>query len=110
MALALNWTGFQGISEGTIMETALEEAVGICSTCNSLPDCRHRLVNHGPIWFCEQFDDYTAPKPMDPHPTQFAVQTNERAGYLGLCSNCENLPQCSYPKLDGGIWHCEEYL
>jgi len=27
----------------------------------------------------------------------------------GLCSYCEEYATCTYPKLEGGVWHCEEY-
>ena len=29
--------------------------------------------------------------------------------YRGLCSLCENRTTCTYPKPEGGVWHCEEY-
>jgi len=27
----------------------------------------------------------------------------------GLCAHCDSRENCSIPKIDGGIWHCEEY-
>lgn len=27
----------------------------------------------------------------------------------GLCAHCDSREICSIPKIDGGIWHCEEY-
>jgi len=35
--------------------------------------------------------------------------SDDTARYKGLCANCENLTVCSFPKHDGGVWHCEEY-
>jgi len=29
--------------------------------------------------------------------------------YSGLCMNCEHRRTCTYPKPEGGIWHCEDY-
>jgi DNA-binding NtrC family response regulator len=30
--------------------------------------------------------------------------------FLGLCSNCDNRETCAYPKPEGGVWRCEEYV
>lgn len=31
------------------------------------------------------------------------------AGYKGLCKNCQKRDDCKLPKLEGGVWRCEEY-
>lgn len=28
---------------------------------------------------------------------------------IGLCLNCEHRDTCTLPRLEGGVWHCEEY-
>lgn len=28
----------------------------------------------------------------------------------GLCVNCANRQTCLFPKPEGGVWHCEEYV
>lgn len=28
---------------------------------------------------------------------------------MGLCWNCANHTNCTFPKSEGGVWHCEEY-
>ncbi len=51
------------------------------------------------------------------NPDISAVTDNEdvrpRAGkpgeLKGLCANCEIRDTCTFPKAEGGIWHCEEY-
>lgn len=30
--------------------------------------------------------------------------------HRGLCVNCANRETCLYPKPEGGVWHCEEYM
>ena len=30
-------------------------------------------------------------------------------GVPGLCRNCARLSNCTYPRPEGGVWHCEEY-
>lgn len=27
----------------------------------------------------------------------------------GLCRNCARLVDCTYPRPEGGVWHCDEY-
>jgi hypothetical protein len=29
--------------------------------------------------------------------------------HLGLCGLCEDRSTCTYPRPEGGVWHCEEY-
>ena len=29
--------------------------------------------------------------------------------FRGLCATCDNADDCSFPKDDAGVWHCEEY-
>jgi len=29
--------------------------------------------------------------------------------YMGLCKSCANRETCTFPKPEGGVWHCEEY-
>lgn len=31
------------------------------------------------------------------------------ADFPGLCRNCARLTDCTYPKPEGGVWHCDEY-
>ena len=30
-------------------------------------------------------------------------------GHGGLCMDCEYRNDCTYPKPEGGVWHCGEY-
>lgn len=99
--------------------TAREEYLGICSTCNYAPDCAHRLRNPGlAVWDCENYGDsvridgaeingglseVVPLRPKSRRPEFDAIE------YKGLCENCENRDECTYPKPEGGVWHCEEY-
>ena len=95
------------------MELAIMEKekknYGICSTCNHLQDCLHRLTNGHVIWFCEQFDDYVPPKPRKHASINPSYKLEEDEGYMGLCVNCELRAECIHSKTPGGIWYCEEY-
>jgi hypothetical protein len=28
----------------------------------------------------------------------------------GLCTSCAERERCPFPKVDGGVWHCEGYI
>jgi hypothetical protein len=90
----------------------------ICMTCNSNEICTTGKNQRGPIWFCEQFDDYVALSEQElpvtafqPPKPQARVRTlgKESIQAKGLCENCESFGICQYIKPNGGVWHCEEY-
>ncbi len=37
-------------------------------------------------------------------------QENDGEVYKGLCMNCANRWSCLFPKSEGGVWHCKEYV
>jgi hypothetical protein len=85
---------------------------GICTTCNYAPECVNSTNSENPVLFCEMFDDYVEPvrkeKPaVQPKPAPKEPETGE---LKGLCVNCENRATCNFPKPEGGVWHCEEYV
>lgn len=91
---------------------------GLCSCCNSLQTCTF-LKNPGhPILQCEEFDGIV-PSPRKKASRSNLLRFNVREStakgkdglghFRGLCSLCENLRACTFPKPEGGVWHCEEY-
>ncbi|MHC4505741.1 MAG: hypothetical protein ACYTFI_20745, partial [Planctomycetota bacterium] len=42
-------------------------------------------------------------------PSPGAGDEDDFARYRGLCGNCEERRSCTFPKPEGGVWHCEEY-
>jgi len=86
---------------------------GLCSTCKYDPDCMYEAASGGAILQCEQYE--LAPSAQAPRraATQARSQSNNATdtnGYAGLCANCENRKTCIYPKPEGGVWHCDEYI
>ena len=85
---------------------------GLCSTCNHLPACLHRLENGLVVWYCEEFDDYV-PHKAKPRNVRQSVAVLPKPsgtdGLMGLCVNCEKRDHCVHAKKVGGVWHCEEY-
>ena len=90
---------------------------GLCMTCNHFQSCMHATRSKGPIWFCEEFDDsgpmrtgpVVATAPTSPPNVANVQSIDLPSTRLGLCSNCEEHPTCTFSKPEGGIWHCEEY-
>jgi hypothetical protein len=62
---------------------------------------------------CEEFDgeSLTPKKPPAPEPARDPVpgQSDLAGEPRGLCRTCECKEICTYPKPEGGVWHCEEF-
>jgi hypothetical protein len=88
--------------------------VGLCVTCRHAMGCTLPGSLDGPVNACEEFD-VLAPfrsrlgEPAVPDETNSPKA--RRLGHLheGLCMDCRGRESCTFPKPDGGIWHCEEY-
>ncbi len=90
--------------------------VGLCETCNNAPSCFHH-ARRGPALFCEMFDDYVSPDATVAARTAVSAQRpfllrhteKEPVRQAGLCVNCEHASHCGHAKVEGGVWHCEDY-
>lgn len=90
---------------------------GICTTCNYMKTCIYILKIDRPIHFCEEFDDImkcnsqpkTESSQCKTSSSKAESQNASNKTYLGLCSNCKFNRFCSFPKPEGGVWHCEEF-
>jgi hypothetical protein len=38
------------------------------------------------------------------------TRSKDPAQYEGLCVNCANRANCLFPKPEGGVWHCKDYV
>ncbi|HSB04982.1 MAG TPA: hypothetical protein VLK23_07265 [Thermodesulfobacteriota bacterium] len=89
-----------------------QEPMGLCSCCKSFQTCTFPRDSGRPILQCEEFDGIVPPhlKMVLPQKTVDAFSArNEIDPCRGLCGLCENHGTCTYPKPEGGVWHCEEY-
>ncbi|MFZ2145772.1 MAG: hypothetical protein WAV28_01025 [Sedimentisphaerales bacterium] len=98
---------------------------GLCMSCRNASSCTFPRESAKPAFYCEEFEiettvsiippekeqplamDSSAAKDKDS--TEFIPSRLRRAGFIGLCSDCEGRQTCTFPKPEGGIWHCEEY-
>lgn len=89
----------------------------LCWTCIHESSCMTLDRPGRLVLECEEFstrklriaDRWQALTRLEPqwHRDPAAAETRSKAE--GLCFDCENRPDCRLRRLDGGIWHCEEY-
>jgi hypothetical protein len=89
------------------------EAPGLCSNCRNVSKCTLRKDHTIPELYCEEFEIGISPSVKAAQVKRISratVDTRDISGkFIGLCRNCDNRKACSFPKPEGGIWHCEEY-
>jgi hypothetical protein len=107
-----------GMLEKWIKELVMSDNTlyrGLCSTCRHASACTFPADVQRPAFYCEEFEIEIAPvrktsKGNASHSTVSPIAVpEESAELIGLCSDCESRHTCIFPKLEGGIWHCEEY-
>jgi len=87
--------------------------VGVCAACKYNPECIYEAASSGVILQCEQFElafPVEAARPTSTQPHAMAGRVADENGYAGLCANCDNRATCIYPRPEGGVWRCEEYV
>ena len=86
---------------------------GLCATCHEAAHCAYARNATGPILFCEMFDEGRPEEQVEADTPRAETQTageKRPAGRLkGLCINCDHRETCTFPKPEGGVWHCQEY-
>ena len=91
---------------------------GLCSTCDMASTCTFPRDPERPIMHCDELDSYQAdtvtPEELlraEPARREAVAETKQKelGKYQGLCVNCENRETCTFPKAEGGVWHCDEY-
>jgi len=89
--------------------------LGLCSTCKNASFCTYPQDPDKPVFYCEEFEIEkpapirTARKEMPQATKSYVTKDKDSTEFIGLCSNCDNRRTCSFPKPEGGVWHCEEY-
>lgn len=89
---------------------------GLCSTCVNASDCTFPRRPGKMVFHCEEFDGgeplprKTVGKAEPQRPALSTIEEKNSVRLIGLCSNCDNRGTCVFPKPEGGVWHCEEYV
>ena len=82
----------------------------LCSTCSHQRACGSRSTPERPILFCELFEVLAAaPTAAAVAPRPERPASAHGVQHRGLCVNCEERDECTMPRPEGGVWHCEEY-
>lgn len=85
---------------------------GLCTTCVNEPQCTFPRSVDRPVMFCEEFDGVVEVKPrllMESPPPTERLAVVDRGRFRGLCMTCEKRETCTFPKPEGGVFHCEEF-
>ncbi len=89
---------------------------GLCLYCKFSSECTFPRDQEKPVYHCEEFDDdisedqrLSVNKYMQGVIDSLYDSPEPSPKALGLCCICENWDNCSFPKPEGGVWHCEEY-
>ena len=98
--------------------TEVKNYLGLCSCCSCAPDCTYPRNSGRPLLECDEFDGSFPPqnkmmkllgKPSVNHFSGLMPDAQSPGILRGLCGYCDGLNTCTYPKPEGGVWHCEEY-
>ena len=89
---------------------------GLCLSCRNALTCTFLKNPNEAVLQCDEFDGFESflrrPKSFS-HKSMMDFKSNpgkkDLNGTKGLCSVCEDCKTCTYPKPEGGVWHCEEY-
>lgn len=87
---------------------------GLCVCCSSSSVCTYSRDPGRPVLQCEEFEGISMSRVRKEttsgnHLSGSSLHPQGSGYSAGLCTNCENLNTCTYPKPEGGLWHCEEY-
>lgn len=87
------------------------ELKGVCGVCALVDTCDRAKDLNAPLTTCDKLEP--EPSLVSEVVNRFLEAVNPQlvsANHLGLCANCDNRADCTFPKNEGGVWHCEEYL
>jgi hypothetical protein len=89
---------------------------GLCADCQNAPKCTFPRIPGRPVRHCEEFKGNESAADRNyscegtfPLCSGFDSEAVDYRARLGLCANCANREACTFPKPEGGVWHCEEY-
>ena len=85
-------------------------AAGLCTTCDHAPCCTHPRTSGLPVLECDDASAFVISiAPATGIDVLYSAAPSSRTAARGLCATCGRLPDCTYPKPEGGVWHCDEF-
>ncbi|MCX7022114.1 MAG: hypothetical protein NTW26_07580 [bacterium] len=88
------------------VEKKVHTPLGLCRTCKLSATCTFPRQAGRPVRFCDEFDGEQKVETAKPQTATKKVTVNN---LKGLCRLCDKAAACTFPKAEGGVWHCEEY-
>lgn len=101
-------TPSESIAHQSNVSPAEEIDTGLCLNCIHNLNCTLKRYATDKIVACEEYD-FEGGTNLKLHHTPKA-ESSASAQLLGLCSNCDIRTQCTLPRGEAGVWHCEEYV
>jgi len=84
---------------------------GLCTQCVHASTCTFPRDPSRPIRSCDEFEEH--PSLRSRAPARTVAPEGPSAGVpelKGLCRHCAIRLTCTFPKPEGGIWHCDELV
>ena len=105
------------ITKRMIKEYNMSENVryfGLCMSCRNASSCTFPRDPARPAFYCEEFEIDTITSTISLKNNQSLATGRDTIDedsmkFFGLCRDCEGRRKCTFPKPEGGVWHCEEY-
>lgn len=100
------------------LSSEVETFKGLCHACKHTKDCTYPGNNKHYVLQCAEFQgnepmpsigfgrDFPSLKPK----VKEDVKQENFEYFQGLCTYCKNVEDCTLPRLEGGVWYCNEYL
>lgn len=85
------------------------ELKGLCKSCAKAGACALPRASRMPVLECESYEAFKPVQSRGRDRTAGGVTSKQEGEYRGLCSDCELRGQCTFPKPESGVWHCEYY-
>lgn len=81
---------------------------GLCSTCKRMNECTY--PKNKPIIECDEFEgiEFASIETVKEEKEKSKFNYADPS-YKGLCKTCSIREDCTFPKPESGVWHCEEY-
>ena len=88
----------------------------LCGLCENDKHCTFPHLTGRPSLHCGEFVSFS--RPQKPKPTETFRTSSDKKVYsvreeegkkMGLCRTCDKRENCTFPRAEGGVWHCEEF-
>lgn len=95
---------------------AAKQATGLCESCTRAEDCTFIRRPGQAVLDCDEFAP-VEPRRGAPHlvlarpnlAADLVEREEDLSAAIGLCRSCAHHADCTYPRPQGGVWHCDDY-